>query len=342
VTTADAASERRARTFRRARVAVVALVIGYFFLPYSVQAWIPVWLPFLAALAVEAQFFIGGYVASRTGRVSTGTPGDRGPQPHDVAELGGEEWRDVYGFDSAQGLELLPREELERAAQDEEAATDHEDDDGDEFEDDYEYEPARRRPYARHLPEALLAIALVAGILFFAIRPHGWTAISKANRARAEAVFSRQASIIAGHPARVVCDTSGKHVGVVQEADGVALVGGNLTYITPEMCDRLYQLKFKHHIVSFSGTGRAIAVLAHESWHLHGVADEGVTNCYAFQSGVGLGMRLGLSEQKARAMMRGQLASNPIDSEGDSRYLVPPGCQNGGRYDLHPNSNAFP
>ena len=41
---------------------MLALVIGYFFLPYGVQAWIPVWLPFLAAVALEAHFFIGGYV----------------------------------------------------------------------------------------------------------------------------------------------------------------------------------------------------------------------------------------------------------------------------------------
>src|SRR5262249_44569690 len=188
----------------------------------------------------------------------------------------------------------------------------------------------------------LAAVALVAGILFFAIRPHGWSAVDKADRARAEAVFSREASAIAGHPAHVVCDTSGRHVGIVQEADGVAQVGGDLAYVVPDVCDRLYQLEFKHHFASFSGTARAIAVLAHESWHLHGVADEGVTNCYAFQSGVALGVHLGLSEQRARAMMREQLASNPSDSGSNTSYLVPPGCEDGGRYDLHPSSSAFP
>ncbi|MEG7677097.1 hypothetical protein U2060_15260, partial [Listeria monocytogenes] len=55
------AQRRRARTFRLARVAVLALVVGYFFLPYSVRSWIPVWLVFLGALGLEVEFFFGGY-----------------------------------------------------------------------------------------------------------------------------------------------------------------------------------------------------------------------------------------------------------------------------------------
>jgi hypothetical protein len=293
--------ERRTRLFRLGRVAVLALVIGYFFLPYSVQGWIPVWLPFLAALGLEIQFFVGG-LRKRPG-VATAT--NRGPQPRDLFELGWEpEWED------------------------------------DEYES--QYEPAAPRLYRRHLAEGLVALAIVAGILFYASRPHGWNAVSTADQARAEAVFSREATGIAGHPARIVCDTSGLHVGIVQEADGAAPVGGNVAYLVPSLCDSLYQLRFKHRVQSFSRTARAIAVLAHESWHLHGVSDEGLTNCYAFQSGVAVGIDLGLSESRARAMMREQLATNPSDSAGDSRYLVPPGCRDGGQYDLHPGSHQFP
>ncbi len=298
---------RRTRLFRRARLAVVALVIGYFFLPYGVQAWIPVWLPFAAALGLEVQFFLGGYRAGTRGHVAASAP-NRGPQPHDLLELGWEpEWEDDE-FDSVGA---------------------------------YEFDQ-RRRWLVRHVPEALVAVAIVAGILFYASRPHGWEAVSKANRARAEAVFSREATAIAGHPAALVCDTSGEHVGVVQDADGAAQVGGSTAYLVPRLCDELYQLKFKHHARSFSLTGRAIAVLAHESWHLNGVDDEGLANCYAFQSGVTVGVHLGLSESRARSMMREQLATNASDSAGDSRYLVPPGCRDGGEYDLHPGSGRFP
>jgi hypothetical protein len=313
------ALQHRTRLFRRARVAVVALVIAYFFLPYSVQAWIPVWLPFAAALGLELQFFLGGYVARRREQVEEAPVLDRGPQPRDLAELGGEPW----WWDGDEDEEELADEEQEEEA----------------------YEPQvfeARPPYLRHFAEAAVAVAIVGGILFYAVRPHGWNAVSTADRARAEAVFSREATRIAGHPARVVCDTSGRHVGIVQEADGAAPVGGRVAYLVPSLCDSLYQLGFKHRVRSFSGTARAIAVLAHESWHLHGVSDEGLTNCYAFQSGVAVGVGLGLSESRAQAMMREQLATNASDSAGDSRYLVPPGCHDGGQYDLHPGSHEFP
>src|SRR4051812_44276991 len=40
---------------------LVALgLLLFFVLPYRLTAWIPIWLPFLAALAVEAQFFLSG------------------------------------------------------------------------------------------------------------------------------------------------------------------------------------------------------------------------------------------------------------------------------------------
>ena len=62
----------------------------------------------------------------------------------------------------------------------------------------------------------------------------------------------------------------------------------------------LYQLAFEHRTQSFPRTARAIAVLAHESWHLQGVSNEGLANCYGFQSGVRIGVDLGLSEGTAR------------------------------------------
>jgi hypothetical protein len=337
------AMRHRARVFRRARIVVLALVIGYFFLPYDVRAWIPIWLPFFAALGLEVHFFVGGYLQSNRGR-HPARP-DRGPQPRDLADLGGEHWRETHAVELDGEEHFVPTEGLadEEETRERIAA--------------YVIDPeatlaaaaaetARplEPPHAsrRFVIEAVLAVALVAGILFYASRPHGWDAVSTAHRVRAEAVFSREATKIAGHAASVRCDTSGEYVGVVQEADGLAFVGGRRAYLTPSICNTLYQLAFKHRVQSFPGTGRAIAVLAHESWHLHGVADEGLTNCYAFQSGVQLGVDLGLSEGTARAMMREQLATNGSDSEGDPRYLVPSGCRNGGVDDLHPAASSFP
>jgi hypothetical protein len=170
----------------------------------------------------------------------------------------------------------------------------------------------------------------------------GWSALDHATQARVEHVLSLEAGRIAGHPVSVVCDTAGRHVGAVQEADGLAEVGGRTAWLTPGICFRLHGVidgRSARH--PSNQTGHAIAVLAHESWHLEGVANEGLANCYAFQSGVEVGERLGLSASLARSLMREQLADNASDA-ASSAYLVPPGCKNGGRFDLHPRSPRFP
>jgi hypothetical protein len=128
---------------------------------------------------------------------------------------------------------------------------------------------------------------------------------------------------------------------VVQHADGAAVVGGDLAYLTPQRCLELYRLAFEGDVTS-SQTARAIAVLAHEAWHLRGVRDEGTTECYALQSGVELGQRLGLSEDTARQMMRQQLAENLGRGLARLEYLVPPDCRDGDRLDLNPDLARFP
>ena len=190
--------------------------------------------------------------------------------------------------------------------------------------------------------EAGAGLAIVAVILYFAARPSGWDAVSSANQAKAEAVFSREASLIAGHEAEVTCDTSGQHVGIVQDADGSAEVGGRQAFLTPAICDTLYQLAFKDRVQSFARTARAIAVLGHEGQHLKGVRNEGLANCYGFQSGVAIGVNLGLSENRARELMREHLATNASDSGSNVQYRVPSGCRDGGQDDLNPGAAAFP
>jgi hypothetical protein len=300
--------DRRARLHRRARLVVLAAVVGYFFLPYDVQAVIPVWLLFLAALGLEVEFFVGGWLQARQGVEPA--PVDRGPQPRDLAELGPQ-------YDEYEPLSLFPS-------------------------DWYQAPPAAPHRQWRYVAEAVLGLAVVAVVLYFAVRPSGWDAVSPANQAKTEAALSREATLIAGHEADVTCDTSGQHVGIVQDADGSAEVGGRQTFLTPAICDTLYQLASKHRVQSFARTARAIAVLGHEAQHLRGVRNEGLANCYGFQSGVGIGVNLGLSESRARAMMREQLATNASDSGSNVQYRVPSGCRDGGAYDLSPGAAAFP
>jgi hypothetical protein len=332
---------RRRRLLVRARLAVVALVVVYLFLPYELRARIPLWAPFAAAVAVELHFLLGG--RGPRDPSSRGAAGDRGPGERDLAELGGEHWREVLAVERGGERVLVPtagltedelHERVEAYLDDPVAAA--------AAHDAPSPRPPTRRTRSRYLVEALAVLALVACVALLASRPQGWDAVSADDRTRAEAVFSREASRIAAHPARVSCDTSGREVGFVQDADGVAEVGGTQAYLVPELCDALYQLAFKDRVPSFPETARAIAVLAHEAWHLHGVSDEGLANCFAFQSGVGLGQRLGLSEDEARSMMRRQLATNAADSAGDPSYVVPDGCRDGGEHDLDPGSTAFP
>jgi hypothetical protein len=280
---------RRARLLRLAHIGALVLVVGYFFLPYEAQSVIPVWLVFLVALGLEAQFFVGGWLQSREGVERA--PVDRGPQPRDLEELGPQ-------YTDWEPLSLFPSEWYSRPVK-------------------------AARPYWRYVAEALGALAVVAVILYFAVRPSGWDAVSPGDQARAEAVFSREASQIAGHPTDITCDERGEFVGFVQDADGSAEVGGRNAYLTPAICNTLYQLAFKDRVESFSGTARAIAVLAHEAQHLRGVRNEGLANCYGFQSGVQLGVNLGLSEERARRMMREQLATPPPSRE----YRVPSDCR---------------
>jgi hypothetical protein len=294
---------RRARIFRVARIAVLAIVIAFFLAPYGVRSWFPVWLLFLLALGLEIDFFLGGWLQTRRSAPVAETP-DRGPQQRDLSELGSWGYWDPS--------EPTP--------------------------------PVVAEPGFRwiHVVEAVAAIAIVGTLLYAASRPSGWDAVSADRQAQTEAILSREASSIARHPASVTCDKKGDYVGFVQDADGLAEVGGDQAFLTPEICDTLYQLAVKHRVQSFSRTARAIAVLGHESWHLRGERNEGLANCFGFQSGVEIGANLGLSESRARAMMREQLATNASDSGPNTQYRVPSGCRNGGPEDLRPTSPAFP
>jgi hypothetical protein len=187
----------------------------------------------------------------------------------------------------------------------------------------------------------VVIIAALALTFWLVDRNTGWDSLSTETRSEAQERFSQEASRIAEKPVRIRCDESGEYVGAVQHADGVAQVGGDLAYLTPERCLDLYRLAFEGDVTA-SQTGRAIAVLAHEAWHLRGEGNEGTTECYALQSGVELGRRLGLGEDEARRLMAQQLAENSGRGIATAEYRVPPECRDGGSLDLDPASSRFP
>jgi hypothetical protein len=210
----------------------------------------------------------------------------------------------------------------------------------DEEDEELEERASLWAPVSRFLV-GLGLIAALALVFWFVESRTGWDSLSVETRAEAQDRFSTEASRIAGKPVRIRCDESGAYVGAVQHADGVATVGGELAYLTPERCDDLYRLAFDGEVTS-SQTARALAVLAHEAWHLRGIDDEGTTECYALQSAVQLGERLGLSEDSARRMMQQQLVENAGRTGAGTEYVVPPDCRDGGTLDLDPRSDRFP
>ena len=296
---------------------------------------IPFWVPFLVALALELQFFLVRRESRPTLRP------DRLPQEVDRERYGygggteelllvrhhDEELWVPYDGEEPEELTALVEREREEVDRRRSAAA-------------ARSGASRRRP-VRQLAAGLATIAALAAIVWFLDRGSGWDSLDAGTRTEAAARFSTEASRIVGRPVSIRCDEAGERVGVVQHADGVAQVGGRVAYLTTERCDDLYRLAFRDE-VRFSQTARSLAVLAHESWHLRGVRDEGTTECYAFQSGVELGRRLGLSEETARRMMRQQLVENDLRLGGAAGYRVPPDCRNGGALDLHPRSDRFP
>jgi hypothetical protein len=319
------------------RGALVLFVLAWLLGPSALRSTVPVWLVFGIALGLELQFFVGALRSSPRRRP------DRSPQAVD---------RRRYGYAEEPDELLLVREEGEEVwipyagETDEElaeliaAARERpEEDAGPEWDAD---EPEPRLPLAlRRLLTGLGVIGALAVVLWLVDRNTGWDSLPADARAEATERFSREASRIAGKPVTIRCDESGNQVGVVQHADGVAVVGGDRAYLTPERCLSLYRLAFEGEITS-SQTARALAVLAHEAWHLRGLRDEGTTECYALQSGVDIGRNLGLSATTARQMMRQQLTENSLHRGGSSEYLVPPDCRDGGRLDLDPRSSRFP
>jgi hypothetical protein len=317
------------------RLGLVVFVLAWIFGPYELRSAVPIWLPFLIALGLEVQFFVSAVRSAPAPRP------DRGPQSDDLERFGygdseellivregGEEVWIPYSGETDEDLdELIDRA---REAPEEEAAPAVE----------AEPERERLRPLRRFVA-GLGLIGALALTFWFVESNTGWNGLDATTRAEATARFSAEASRVAEKPVTIRCDEAGDYVGAVQHADGVAVVGGDLAYLTPERCLDLYRLAFEDEVRS-NRTARAIAVLAHEAWHLRGVSDEGTTECYALQSGVELGRRLGLSADRAERLMERQLAENALRGRASPEYRIPSDCRDGGRLDLSPNSSRFP
>ena len=96
------------RMERRLRIAAVALVLAWFFVPLLRDS-IPAWIPFLAFAALEAQFLVSGLRERGAPRGKRG----RAPLPEDVEEFGGPEWLEPVLVE-AEGHQVWVPADIER------------------------------------------------------------------------------------------------------------------------------------------------------------------------------------------------------------------------------------
>ena len=180
------------RMERRLRIAAVALVLAWFFVPL-LRSSIPAWIPFLAFAALEAQFLVSGLREREAPRGKRG----RAPLPEDVEEFGGPEWLEPVLVE-AEGHQVWVPADIERC-------------------------PRVVRPRRNLLPRLEGVLVLAGLILLLVLLPEGgWRGLDSADKRKTEARLSAEAARIAGHEAHIRCDGQGEAVGIVQHADGVA------------------------------------------------------------------------------------------------------------------------
>lgn len=293
------------------RVAALLFVACWLF-ARSLQELVPFWIPFVILLAAELELGVRAWREPRGGLPRAGTEEvrERRLPGSDDADLG---WGQVVEDDEGELVWIPP--------------------------------PERPRRKGRRLVTIGIAALLVLVFVLAARTDHArtWAALDQESRARAEARFGAEAARIAGRKVTIRCDADYLFTGIGSDALGVAFIRRRLAYLDPFVCRELHDLVFRHQGEQRDDTAEAVLVLAHESVHLAGERDEGVTECKALQEGVKLGARLGLGENRARAAMRALYLRN-LGEHSITRhsYRLPDGCSDGGSLDLRPSDDRFP
>jgi hypothetical protein len=145
------------------------------------------------------------------------------------------------------------------------------------------------------------------------------------------------AGLVAGRPVQVRCEDFS--IGTPDEPGGVVQFSGDTpadyARIRPDVCT--YILKFSRApAVARLDSAVALKVLAHESFHLQGIKEEDVAECYAMQEVPRVAHALGASEQEGAAMAR---AVYDLTYPGMPPNYRSPDCRPGGPLDRHPGGN---
>jgi len=174
------------------------------------------------------------------------------------------------------------------------------------------------------------------------------------SRSRIEPRFGRVASSLAGKRVEVRCWSQADWIRLLREEKaytkhridedtlGFAGIAGRRANLAPDVCDALVDLTY-HEARPSSDVARfqlaaAVVTLAHEPQHSRGVAVEAQAECYALQSAATTARRLGVDAAYARGLAalywEHYAEELPAYRSRD--------CREGGAYDLHPASSAWP
>jgi hypothetical protein len=170
--------------------------------------------------------------------------------------------------------------------------------------------------------------------------------------------LSAVAGAIAGHEVDVYCPSVWKRILDISSAGGSAHYDadgvGRKAYLTHEHCKTLARIGERGFGGSFEclrnhfdpcdeeiyAAAAAVHVLSHESWHLAGIRDEALAECYAVQTDAVIADRLGATPGQASAIATWAFRSN--NQVGTSAYRFSSDCSAGGRHDLDPYTAAWP
>jgi hypothetical protein len=86
----------------------------------------------------------------------------------------------------------------------------------------------------------------------------------------------------------------------------------------------------------------ALAVVAHESYHVLGYSNEAQVECYGMQSIWYVANKLGASVAEAQALAKLYAATTYASRRAQTPTYWSAECRDGGKYDLRPASHAWP
>lgn len=195
----------------------------------------------------------------------------------------------------------------------------------------------------------ILACLAALAALGFYIGPHR-------TQQADEAELARIATVIAGRDVRISCPGTLATLTEASAQDGSVLFNAEGTpadeaQLSGDTCARLRG--FLHGGVGgLACLGRqrscpldvreaaiAVNVLSHEAWHLAGVRDEAVAQCYALQSNADTALRLGAGRDDSQAIATYVVREVQPVLPADYRSSD---CFDGGPLDLHPDRQSWP